>query len=855
MAFVVNPSNQTLDILRIVEYPYRGGSPVTRLNLHDDINFALVGGTLKITPPERRQQFSQSNRRYGGDKISTETHGNGQISAEWYIRGTTADLSMELSEQFLTEIERIDERSPRYIAWQPAGAARPVMYRIVGPANWEPMYRWIEFKQNRVLHMAAGIAVAPLAEGLPMFIADRFDTDSTADYITDVGSASDWEVNAGGYLRQIAGFAADKDIIHADRNYLYGDHEGTIKLTVGTTPSGVRAGVILKGKDSQNKIRVYFRQTPTVAGIYIDTMVGNVVTAQGNVLLPAVPVAGDTIWVRGWTERNRVYGALWVGGNYPEAEPDIAMNHTLSSGNAAVFGFQQYGRTGIHFRWPDNTSRIEEYSNRTFHYKGGGIGVSQSSPASIPLDGPIPGSAPAKADVDVILTASSVIAPFAVIAWAPEFDPFNFIWNGDFEDDVDGWSVAAPAGSLHGAGTSFTRITTDKFAGLASAQVNLPATNNTGVHFKLWRAFLRGVTYTVKFRVKATSGSPSVQVGLGYDTSNFGGSGAQTISSTAWTELTATWTPTSEFDFAFAFLRSETATAMNIIIDTARVYIGTTESTTRAQTDGRGAPPPFGVLKALGRDASRSTGWTTPAESATYIHNNTLNSASLEFLVDPSLLPSDPYSEGETTVEVWARMSVNDADLTVTAQAIPGNVTLPAGWRTTNEYGSSGKRVKAMGTSGTDWRVVRLGTLNFKPIYGDSSRWRIRVSFAKIGTTSAGVKVEEFYLTPIRRRALTPTGKPLDAAYPYFMGNTNGHKRIYSDLRGAATTLPSAGFFPDSGLGGEFIELEPGNNRLFVKLSNKIPDNPTVEATPAETSPLPARFYVDITPRYFLGRG
>ncbi len=856
MAFVVNPNTQITDVLRIVEYPYRGASPVTILNLHDEITYSLVGGTFKITPPARKQQFAESSHRYGGGKLAQESHDNGQISAEWYITGTTAELAMANVEAFLTEIEEVDDRSPRYLAWQPAGAPRPVLYRIVGPAAWEPQYRWVEFKQNRTVHLAAGLIVAPLAEGLPMFINDRFDVNSAADYTTDVGSASDWAISNGS-LHQAANFNTDIDVVHTDRNYMFGDHEGTIKFTLGTIVTNTRVGVNLKRKDSQNKLRVYFYQTGApLATIRIASVIGGTETVLTSVNLPSTYTTGDVLYVRGWIEKNRIYGVCWYPGNAPEDTPSIGVAHTLSSGNSAIFGAGQYGQSGIFMRGQDATLLVDDFSNRPYHYKGGATAVNQTTPASIPLDGPVPGSAPAKAEVDVLLTSSAVAAPFALLSWVPEFPPFNFVWNGDFEDDTDGWAVAAsPAvNPLHGAGTSITRITTDKYRGVASAQVNLPATNNTGAHFRMYRDFRRGVTYTVKLRVKATSGSPSVQMGVGNDSTTFGGSGATTINSTGWTELTATWLPTADYTSAAVFIRSETATAMNLMIDCVRVYIGATESTVISQSDGRGGAPPFGIIKALSRDVSRSTGWSASAETDTYLTANNYVSGALEFVVDPTLLPADPFASGETSVEAWMRISVNSGPVLITPKAL-SNTSIPAGARTTAEFGDAGKRVEAAGSGGTDWRTIRLGTLNFAPIHGDAARWRLRFGFKSLDSNNlADVKVEEIYLTPTESRALTPTGKPYDAAYPNFINATDGQKRISHDLRGSSTSLPSTGFFPDSGLGGEFIEFKPGNNRLFIKLADRIPDDPS-DFVAAETSPINARIYIDVTPRYFLGRG
>lgn len=381
----------------------------------------------------------------------------------------------------------------------------------------------------------------------------------------------------------------------------------------------------------------------------------------------------------------------------------------------------------------------------------------------------------------------------------------------------------------------------------------LPATLNAGAHFKVYRQFNRGITYTLKILARASTGSPTASAGIGSTTSSVGASGTQTLSSTGWTELTATWTPTGNTNEAYVYIRSEVATAFTLYIGGVRFYAGTVEPTAHPQSEGRGAFPPFGRVKTMNRDASRSTGWASITELSndTTLIQTSLTSSAWEMLFDPSLLSSDPFTGEEIQLEIWGRISVNTAPVKIITSVLPQSQVGTS--RHTNEYGQLGKIVQPQGSSGLDYRTIRLGTI---PVVADPhnpARYRLRVSFSKAGVSSPNVAFEEIYLVQPSRRALGPTGKPNDLAYPRFLPGVSARKRVFSDLSGEAAALNGPAWFPDHGLGGSFIEFEPGDNNLvFLRLNDRVPDDPTTGV--AETGSVNAGMVFDVTPRWHLLR-
>jgi hypothetical protein len=186
------------------------------------------------------------------------------------------------------------------------------------------------------------------------------------------------------------------------------------------------------------------------------------------------------------------------------------------------------------------------------------------------LTPPIVGDAPALADLSVTL-GSTNIPLWALLAWWQRPLNWNLCSNGDFEDDVDGWSVAAVAG-VTGAATSNVRNTTaarNKYGG-ANMQVVCPATANTGTTFKINRRFYQGRDYLLLLWVSSASQTTTARPRLGVSGDIASAGSAAALSPTP-TLRTVTWSPTADRDGAYACFEITAATATTMNIDGVNV--------------------------------------------------------------------------------------------------------------------------------------------------------------------------------------------------------------------------------------------------------------------------------------------
>lgn len=715
MAFIINPQSGNKDVLQICNYPYRGGSPVTLLDMNDGVGYALISGTFNYTPAEKRQQFSDTNRRYGGSKAVGETHGNAIISAEWYISGNSADQAIQRMEALVAQVEALGDR---YVAWQPSGASNPVLFKIAAGQPVELSYRWTVFQSKQTLQVKAGWQVDPLAEGLPLYISDRFAIDSHLDYTEAAGVYGTNYTITGGALVPLTANTNVK-LIHTDRKYTYQDAEVVVH---GRLPNAINNPLTIDGYikyiDINNWIAVrLFRTSVPNWSIRAVVCLAGVETAAGTLTLTtAPPVAGQEFWIVGRIERSRIYTNFSFGGSPPEGPGSQGAAYVLTAGTErTTFGVGAAGSPGLGWNTPDTTLVIEDFDVRPFTYRGANTQNSENTPTTFGLAGSIPGNAPMKCDVSLVTDATNPVV-FALLGWIPLPPSYNFVWNGNFEEDTDGWNTAVPpsATTFHAAGTSVTRSTSIYRWGLASGVIAVPATANSGAHFTMYRPkFRRGLTYSFEATVYADNGN-AVTVGIAG--SNADSATAVSAGGTSWTTVSGTWTPGADFDKAYLAIFQAAASATNIHVESVSVWEGTGKLTSVSHIQGRGALLPFGVIPAGSRDASRTTGWTSITEGTndTNLYQNIplATPTVAEWFIDPSLIPSDPFSD-DLQLEIWMRASINGGPARVTASVLPENPTYGS-QRYTAEWGSIGKVVPAMGVSGTDWRTIRLGTLSVR---------------------------------------------------------------------------------------------------------------------------------------------
>lgn len=259
-----------------------------------------------------------------------------------------------------------------------------------------------------------------------------------------------------------------------------------------------------------------------------------------------------------------------------------------------------------------------------------------------------------------------------------------------------------------------------------------------------------------------------------------------------------------------------------------------------------GALNPFGILAAEG--GTISGGWSAATDAAarddggdggtTKIADTGATSAEsyiVSWNLDPNALVDDPDFPGEMRLEIWARVEMSSTIVTPRLIASVSPTTADIGAETyTLEHGSTGK-ILTVPSSGTRFRMVRVGTVTLPRTIANASgtypALKLKLE-AVLGSGSSGTFGLDYAIAvPIKRRACLETGVPNDSTYGEFARvTTEVTKTIRSDLVGLVSA-PPAGAIYDNGLGGELLEFEPGDNDVLVKLSSLVPDDPTSDAT------------------------
>jgi len=221
----------------------------------------------------------------------------------------------------------------------------------------------------------------------------------------------------------------------------------------------------------------------------------------------------------------------------------------------------------------------------------------------------------------------------------------------------------------------------------------------------------------------------------------------------------------------------------------------------------------------------------------------------LDIDVDPSTLIRDDFTRSEIQLEVWARIYVNTAHRATVVTSLEPSAANAVGStsRYTAEFGSSGKLL-ATPASGSGWYFYRLGTLPAVVDTNNKAIYKLRLATTFAAAVASEFAIDYVAVVPAKQRALTPTGRALDSSYPRFINSTGTTtKTVRNDLSGWLGTTP----FPDSGLGGQVLEIPPGNVDMFIKPTLGVPDVATTADDLSQTLTITGT----IIPRYFLARG
>ena len=244
---------------------------------------------------------------------------------------------------------------------------------------------------------------------------------------------------------------------------------------------------------------------------------------------------------------------------------------------------------------------------------------------------------------------------------------------------------------------------------------------------------------------------------------------------------------------------------------------------------------PVGLVEA--ETGTSLSGWAVTADadyqggSGLQLTTSGAGTGSATFVLDPSTVTRDEYTQGELSIEVWARIEIASSVVSpkLTLSASPNAGASFGQTRYSDEWGSAGKLL-TLPSSGTRFRFVRLGTITLHSDPSRAIKWNLNVGGSWAAGSSGTFGLDYLVPVPIRQRVAGATGKANDSAYPKFIASTSDTtKTLRSD--GSGLVASGAGTaFPDHGLGG-VLELPIGYGEVLVKLSSLVPDDPTSDAT------------------------
>jgi hypothetical protein len=218
--------------------------------------------------------------------------------------------------------------------------------------------------------------------------------------------------------------------------------------------------------------------------------------------------------------------------------------------------------------------------------------------------------------------------------------------------------------------------------------------------------------------------------------------------------------------------------------------------------------------------------------------------------IDPSTIQRDDFTRNEVQLEVWARMAVSTTHTVTVITSLESKASTGATSRYTAEYGNAGKLLEV--ANGTYY--YRLGTVPAVVDPNNPAVYTLKIAPTFAATSAVEFSIDHVVILPARQRALTPTDRKPDSSYPKFISRNAStsavKKTVRSDLSGWISTS-SAALYPDSGLGGQLLEIPAGNVDLFIKGTRGVPDDVTTADDTTQTLTITGT----IIPRYFLGRG
>ena len=396
------------DRLRLVTLS-AGGRPVVVRDLESAPTYMKARDTFVVTPPAKTSRMVAQAGRYGGSRSVGERQENGAIAATWRVKGTSQDNAIANVEALLADVENEDRG--RFLEWRPAGATQSVLYELRGPGTWTPKYAAIQFRQGIGMDVEITWPVATLAQGLPMDVADDFSQDSIGDYTLRSGTGI---AVTTGALRPTG--TSLKRIAYTGRGYKLGDVQVTSEVIYGTTVVSNEGPPAVKILDATNAIFATYGG----GALTVYKMDNEALTVLASVAVTA-PAASSRRRIRLRIEGNVLTAEWWTATPTPTGAPTNTVSWTLTGADATKFGAGVVGDAGIWYWTPHSslTSYVDSLEILPYVYRN------RSLPEKISLQGNIPGTAPALADLDVGMLAANEGARTAWFAagWAVRAAP------------------------------------------------------------------------------------------------------------------------------------------------------------------------------------------------------------------------------------------------------------------------------------------------------------------------------------------------------------------------------------------------------------------------------------------------
>lgn len=613
------------------------------------------------------------------------------------------------------------------IVYQSQGQTYRQYFDVLGVPGFQVATWGKRMEMRYVVDAQAVFSCAPFIRADGLDILDTFATDTRANYTSDTGSAPITDFNvAGGLLDANLQLTVEHRFVHTAYGYTVPDMQVSVGGAPGATITSFKLGAVVMRKDASNYLEAYVDDNGTNSRLRLDKVVAGARTNLATTNLASRVSNGAALVVRGRVERNTVFAEHFAA---PDGKAALAPTtslaaYVMTSAEAAVFGLGQSGAGGASFTPQDTNAYIDYVEILPYTYRAATL------PDVFNLTGiPGDGSAAALATVSLGVTNTPVM-DFALIGWMAGAAPCNLLDMGTNFDAqaVGAWAVAAVT-NLNAAATSATRITSASKYGTWSVQVTAISGNaNSGASRRVFRKFRRGVPYTFTIWVQSGTSTANVHAVVGNSAANDVATSSNVALSSAWQQLTVTWTPTADrADCYIAVVRNTSGAADVFAIDAEQLYQGSTAPTLPSQVSGRGGPPPFGILE--GEAGVTGTAATSDASSSAGF----MQQGSALLVCDPNLLTPDTGLAKTALIELWGR---------VKSPADNGSLNVVCGWYPmldakpdivySIDHGVAGKSIP-IGAGSATYKFARFGTLAV-PVRGDRGRIALSATLSAIGT-------------------------------------------------------------------------------------------------------------------------